>query len=250
MRKSDGTYTYFVPDVAYHLDKWRRGFVRVINEQGADHHSTITRVRAGLQALDAGIPQGWPDYVLHQMVTVLKNGEEVKISKRAGSYVTLRDLIDEVGCDATRYFLAARHPDSQLVFDIDLAKSKSNDNPVYYIQYAHARIYAVLAQWGGERKLLMKSDVSLLDNEYEAALLQRLIDYPQVIEYAAQELAPHLIAFYLKDLAADFHSYYNASRFLVEDEKVKLARLTLIAAVAQVIHNGLGLLGVSAPEKM
>jgi arginyl-tRNA synthetase len=250
MRKSDGTYTYFVPDVAYHLDKWRRGFVRVINEQGADHHSTITRVRAGLQALDADIPQGWPDYVLHQMVTVLKNGEEVKISKRAGSYVTLRDLIDEVGCDATRYFLAARHPDSQLVFDIDLAKSKSNDNPVYYIQYAHARICAVMAQWGGERKLLMNSDVSLLDNGYETTLLQKLIDYPQVIEYAAQELAPHLIAFYLKDLAADFHSYYNASRFLVEDEAIKLARLTLIAAVAQVIHNGLALLGVSAPEKM
>jgi arginyl-tRNA synthetase len=250
MRKSDGTYTYFVPDVAYHLDKWRRGFVRVINEQGADHHSTITRVRAGLQALDAGIPQGWPDYVLHQMVTVLKNGEEVKISKRAGSYVTLRDLIDEVGCDATRYFLAARHPDSQLVFDIDLAKSRSNDNPVYYIQYAHARICAVMAQWGGERKLLMKSDVSLLDNAYETTLLQKLIDYPQVIEYAAQELAPHLVAFYLKDLAADFHSYYNASRFLVEEEAIKLARLTLIAAVAQVIHNGLALLGVSAPEKM
>jgi arginyl-tRNA synthetase len=250
MRKSDGTYTYFVPDVAYHLDKWRRGFVRVINEQGADHHSTITRVRAGIQALDIGIPQGWPDYVLHQMVTVLKNGEEVKISKRAGSFVTLRDLIDEVGCDATRYFLAARHPDSQLVFDIDLAKSRSNDNPVYYIQYAHARVCAVMAQWGGERKQLMKSDVSLLDNDYETTLLQRLIDYPQVIEYAAQELAPHLIAFYLKDLAADFHSYYNASRFLVEDEAVKLARLTLIASVAQVIHNGLALLGVSAPEKM
>jgi arginyl-tRNA synthetase len=250
MRKSDGTYTYFVPDVAYHLDKWRRGFVRVINEQGADHHSTITRVRAGLQALDAGIPQGWPDYVLHQMVTVLKNGEEVKISKRAGSYVTLRDLIDEVGCDATRYFLAARHPDSQLVFDIDLAKSKSNDNPVYYIQYAHARICAVMAQWGGERKLLMKSDVSLLDNDHEAALLQKLIDYPQVIESAALDLAPHLIAFFLKDLAADLHSYYNASRFLVDDEAVKLARLTLVAAVAQVIHNGLALLGVGAPEKM
>ena len=159
MRKSDGTYTYFVPDVAYHLDKWRRGFTRVINEQGADHHSTITRVRAGLQALDAGIPQGWPDYVLHQMVTVLRNGQEVKISKRAGSYVTLRDLIDEVGCDATRYFLAARHPDSQLVFDIDLAKSKSNDNPVYYIQYAHARISAVLALWEGERKALLEADV-------------------------------------------------------------------------------------------
>jgi len=250
MRKTDGTYTYFVPDIAYHLDKWRRGFVRVINEQGADHHSTITRVRAGLQALDAGIPQGWPDYVLHQMVTVLRDGQEVKISKRAGSYVTLRDLIDEVGCDATRYFLAARHPDSQLVFDIDLAKSKSNENPVYYIQYAHARICAVLAQWGGERKSLLQTDVGLLDSEYETALLQQMIDFPQVIENAATELAPHLIAFYLKELAADFHSYYNASRFLVEDEAVRLARLALIAAVAQVIHNGLALLGVSAPEKM
>ena len=250
MRKSDGTYTYFVPDVAYHLDKWRRGYVRVINEQGADHHSTITRVRAGLQALGIGIPQGWPDYVLHQMVTVLKNGEEVKISKRAGSYVTLRDLIDEVGCDATRYFLAARHPDSQLVFDIDLAKSKSNDNPVYYIQYAHARICAVMAQWGGERKALMRADVSVLDNAYETTLLQKLIDYPQAIENAAQDLAPHFIAFYLRDLAADFHSYYNASRFLVEDQTVRLARLALIAAVAQVIHNGLALLGVSAPEQM
>src|SRR5450756_1952516 len=248
MRKSDGTYTYFVPDVAYHLDKWRRGFTRVINEQGADHHSTITRVRAGLQALDVGIPQGWPDFVLHQMVTVLRNGQEVKISKRAGSYVTLRDLIDEVGCDATRYFLAARHPDSQLVFDIDLAKSRSNDNPVYYIQYAHARISAVLAQWGGERKALLEADVGLLDSEYETALLQQLIDYPQVIENAASELAPHLIAFYLKELAADFHSYYNASRFLVEDEAVKLARLALIAAAAQVIH--LSLIHISEPTRL
>ncbi len=250
MRKTDGGYTYFVPDVAYHLDKWQRGFVRVINEQGADHHSTITRVRAGLQALDAGIPQGWPEYVLHQMVTVLKNGEEVKISKRAGSYVTLRDLIDEVGCDATRYFLAARHPDSQLVFDIDLAKSKSNENPVYYIQYAHARISAVLAQWDGEQKTLLEANVKLLDSEYETTLLQKMIDFPNVIENAAQELAPHLIAFYLKDLAADFHSYYNASRFLVDDGELKCARLALIAAVAQVMRNGLGLLGVSAPEKM
>jgi arginyl-tRNA synthetase len=250
MRKTDGGYTYFVPDVAYHLDKWKRGFVRVINEQGADHHSTITRVRAGLQALDVGIPQGWPDYVLHQMVTVLRNGQEVKISKRAGSYVTLRDLIDEVGCDATRYFLAARHPDSQLVFDIDLAKSKSNENPVYYIQYAHARISKVLADWGGERKALLEANVRLLDSEYEATLLQRMIDYPQVIENAAQELAPHLVAFYLKELAANFHSYYNASRFLVEDEALKCARLALISAVAQVMRNGLSLLGVSAPEKM
>ena len=250
MRKTDGGYTYFVPDVAYHLEKWRRGFERVINEQGADHHSTITRVRAGLQALDEGIPKGWPDYVLHQMVTVLRNGQEVKISKRAGSYVTLRDLIDEVGCDATRYFLAARHPDSQLVFDIDLAKSKSNENPVYYIQYAHARISAVLAQWEGERKDLMDANLGLLDSEYETTLLQRLIDYPQVIENAAQELAPHVIAFYLKELAADFHSYYNASRFLVEDEMLKCARVALISAIAQVTHNGLALLGVSAPEKM
>jgi len=250
MRKREGGYTYFVPDVAYHLDKWQRGFERVVNEQGADHHSTITRVRAGLQALDAGIPQGWPEYVLHQMVTVLKNGEEVKISKRAGSYVTLRDLIDEVGCDATRYFLAARHPDSQLVFDIDLAKSQSNDNPVYYIQYAHARIYGVLAQWGGDRLALHQADVSVLDSDYETLLLQKMIDYPQVVETAAQELAPHVIAFYLKGLAADFHSYYNASRFLVEDEKLRLARLALIEALAQVIRNGLYLLGVSAPEQM
>ena len=250
MRKTDGGYTYFVPDVAYHLEKWRRGFERVINEQGSDHHSTITRVRAGLQALDVGIPKGWPDYVLHQMVTVLKNGEEVKISKRAGSYVTLRDLIDEVGCDATRYFLAARHPDSQLVFDIDLAKSQSNDNPVYYIQYAHARIHAVLTQWGGDRQTLHQVEVSALDSEYETALLQRLIDFPQVIEQAAEDLAPHLIAFYLKELAADFHSYYNASRFLVEDGRLKLGRLALIAAVAQVLRNGLALLGVTAPEQM
>ncbi|HXU93558.1 MAG TPA: arginine--tRNA ligase [Gallionella sp.] len=250
MRKSDGGYTYFVPDVAYHLDKWRRGFERVINEQGSDHHSTITRVRAGLQALNEGIPKGWPDYVLHQMVTVLKNGEEVKISKRAGSYVTLRDLIDEVGCDATRYFLAARSPDSQLVFDIDLAKSQSNDNPVYYIQYAHARVHAVLAQWGGDRQSLLQADVSALESEYETQLLQRMIDFPQVIETAAEDLAPHQIAFYLKELAADFHSYYNASRFLVEDEKVKLARLALIMALAQVLKNGLALLGVSAPEQM
>lgn len=250
MRKSDGGYTYFVPDVAYHLDKWQRGFTRVINEQGADHHSTITRVRAGLQALDAGIPKGWPDYVLHQMVTVLRNGEEVKISKRAGSYVTLRDLIDEVGCDATRFFLAARHPDTQMVFDIDLAKSQSNENPVYYIQYAHARVHSVLAQWNGDRATLCYADMSALQSDYEQTLLQRLIDYPQVIESAATDLSPHLIAFYLKDLAADFHSYYNASRFLVDDDAIKQARLALIAASAQVIRNGLNLLGVEAPEKM
>ena len=250
MRKREGGYTYFVPDVAYHVDKWQRGFTRVINEQGADHHSTITRVRAGLQALDIGIPQGWPDYVLHQMVNVMRGGEEVKISKRAGSYVTLRDLIEEVGCDATRYFLAARRADSQLVFDIDLARSSTLDNPVYYIQYAHARICSVLAQWGGDIGNLADARLDTLSETHEAALLQRLSEFPEVVQEAARELAPHMVANYLKELAGDLHSYYNAQQFLVDDEAVRLARLALIAATRQVLHNGLQLLGVSAPEKM
>ena len=250
MRKSEGGYTYFVPDVAYHAEKWKRGFVRVINEQGADHHSTITRVRAGLQALNAGIPQGWPDYVLHQMVTVMRGGEEVKLSKRAGSYVTLRDLIEEVGCDATRYFLAARRSDSQLVFDIDLARAQTNDNPVFYIQYAHARICSVLAQWNGEAASLINVDLSPLNNPHETALMQRLSTYPETVANAATELAPHVIANYLKDLASDLHSYYNEYKFLIDDETVKLARLSLISATQQVLKNGLDLLGVSAPNKM
>ena len=250
MRKTDGGYTYFVPDVAYHADKWNRGFVRVINEQGADHHSTITRVRAGLQALDMGIPQGWPDYVLHQMVTVMRGGEEVKLSKRAGSYVTLRDLIEEVGCDATRYFLAARRADSQLVFDIDLARAQTNDNPVYYIQYAHARICSVLTQWNGDKASLHNVDLSPLNNSHETALMQRLSEYPEIVANAATELAPHTIANYLKELASDLHSYYNEYKFLIDDEAVKLARLSLISATQQVLQNGLDLLGVSAPEKM
>jgi arginyl-tRNA synthetase len=250
MRKREGGYTYFVPDVAYHVDKWQRGFERVINEQGADHHSTITRVRAGLQALGMGIPQGWPEYVLHQMVTVMRGGEEVKISKRAGSYVTLRDLIEEVGCDATRYFLAARRADSQLVFDIDLARSSTLDNPVYYIQYAHARICSVLTQWGGNIASLSKADMSPLTVSHETALMQRLSEFPEVVEEAAQELAPHMVANYLKELASDLHSYYNAQQFLVDDEALKLARLALVAATQQVLNNGLQLLGVSAPEKM
>jgi len=250
MRKADGGYTYFVPDVAYHVDKWHRGFERVINEQGADHHSTITRVRAGLQALDIGIPKGWPDYVLHQMVTVMRGGEEVKISKRAGSYVTLRDLIDEVGCDATRYFLAARRADSQLIFDIDLARAQTNDNPVYYIQYAHARICSVLSQWGGDVEALSGVDLQPLVSSYETALLQRLSMFPEVVENAVQELAPHMVANYLRELASDLHSYYNAEQFLVPDEALKLARLALVLATRQVLNNGLHLLGVSAPEKM
>ena len=250
MRKSEGGYTYFVPDVAYHAEKWRRGFVRVINEQGADHHSTITRVRAGLQALNAGIPAGWPDYVLHQMVTIMRAGEEVKLSKRAGSYVTLRDLIEEVGCDATRYFLAARRSDSQLVFDIDLARAQTNDNPVFYIQYAHARICSVLTQWGGKLADLQQADLSPLTQTHEIALMQRLSSYPETVADAATDLAPHTIANYLKELASELHSYYNEYKFLIEDEAVKIARLSLIAATQQVLKNGLYLLGVSAPEKM
>lgn len=250
MRKTDGGYTYFVPDVAYHVDKWNRGFDRVINEQGADHHSTITRVRAGLQALNVGIPQGWPDYVLHQMVTVMRGGEEVKLSKRAGSYVTLRDLIEEVGCDATRYFLAARRADSQLIFDIDLARAQTNDNPVYYIQYAHARICSVLAQWTGDASSLPTVDLSPLNSAHDAALMQRLSEFPEVVENAASDLAPHTIANYLKELASDLHSFYNEHKILVDDETTKLARLALINATQQVLKNGLQLLGVTAPNKM
>ncbi|MBE0506499.1 MAG: arginine--tRNA ligase [Marinospirillum sp.] len=254
MRKTDGGYTYFVPDVAYHLNKWQRGFKKVINEQGADHHSTITRVRAGLQALKVDIPEGWPDYVLHQMVTVMRGGEEVKISKRAGSYVTLRDLIDEVGCDATRYFLAARAPSSQLTFDIDLARSQTNDNPVYYIQYAHARLCSVARQaedkgysWSVETA---QPCLDQLNTDQEQAVLNLLARFPEVVEKAARELEPHQIAQYLRDLAAAMHSWYNAKQFLVEDEAVRTARLALAAATRQVLVNGLQLLGVTAPKSM
>lgn len=254
MRKSEGGYTYFVPDVAYHVDKWQRGFKRVINEQGADHHSTITRVRAGLQALQLGIPEGWPDYVLHQMVTVMRGGEEVKISKRAGSYVTLRDLIDEVGQDATRYFLAARAPNSQLVFDIDLARSRSNDNPVYYIQYAHARVCSVmekLAQHSFEyQQPVGLEHLHTLDNDNEKALLKRLGQYGEVIRNACTHSEPHQIANYLRELAAEFHGFYNNHKVIVEDSGQRNARLALSVAVRQVIANGLDLLGVSAPERM
>jgi arginyl-tRNA synthetase len=251
MRKSDGTYTYFVPDVAYHLAKFRRGFGNVVNVQGADHHSTVTRVRAGLQALEAGIPKGYPDYVLHQMVTVTRGGEEVKISKRAGSYVTVRDLIDEVGRDGVRYFFLMRRIDSHLVFDVDLAKSQSDDNPVYYVQYAHARVCSVLREWGGDAASLAGADMARLTSPYEAALAQKLAEFPEIVARAAAEFAPHLITYYLHDdVAARLHTYYNAERFLVEDEPLKLARLALVAATRQVLANGLAILGVSAPERM
>src|SRR5512142_380080 len=251
MRKSDGTYTYFLPDVAYHVTKWERGFKRAINVQGADHHSTVTRVRAGLQALGLAIPAGYPDYVLHQMVTVMRGGEEVKISKRAGSYVTVRDLIDEVGRDAVRYFFIMRRVDSHLVFDIDLAKSQSEDNPVYYVQYAHARLCSVLREWGGETGALARADLSRLGSAHEVALASKLAEFPEVVARAAAEFAPHLVTYYLHDdVAARLHTYYNAERFLVEDEALKLARLALVAATRQVLANGLAVLGVSAPERM
>ena len=254
MRKKDGGYTYFLPDVAYHLDKWQRGFTTVINEQGADHHSTITRVRAGLQALKAGIPQGWPDYVLHQMVMVTRSGQEVKISKRAGSYVTLRDLICWVGRDATRFFLAARRVDSQLTFDIDLARSQTNENPVYYIQYAHARICSVLRKLrdeGVDRGLNDNvGDLSLLTLEEEKDLANQLAKYPELIENSASQREPHHLTHYLRELAGQFHTYYNAHKVLIEDTALRDARVTLYLAVRQVIANGLDLLGVSAPEEM
>jgi arginyl-tRNA synthetase len=253
MRKADGSYTYFVPDVAYHLAKWERGFASVVNEQGSDHHSTVTRVRAGLQALNAGIPQGWPDYVLHQMVTVLRGGEEVKISKRAGSYVTLRDLIDEVGRDATRFFFLMRRTDAQLVFDLDLAKEQSSDNPVYYVQYAHARVCSVNRN-AAEQQVSLPSlgevDFDRLRLEEELALAKLLSRYPETVEGAARNLEPHRIVFYLQELAAHFHSYYNRHRVLSEDLETSRSRLYLVNCVRIVLENALRLLGVSAPEQM
>ena len=253
MRKSEGGYTYFVPDVAYHHNKWQRGFERVINEQGADHHSTITRVRAGLQGLNVGIPEGWPEYVLHQMVTVMRDGAEVKLSKRAGSYVTLRDLIDWVGCDATRYFLVARAPTSQLTFDVDLALARSNENPVYYIQYAHARCASVLRKAAEDQSVTPQQGLAHLDCLGEPETLALAISlgrFPEVVAIAAERLEPHDVANYLRELAADFHSFYNAHKVLEGAAETTSARLALVAATQQVIASGLDLLGVSAPESM
>lgn len=257
MRKTDGTYTYFVPDVAYHINKWKRGFDKVINIQGSDHHGTIARVKAGLQGVDMGIPKSFPDYVLHKMVTVMKDGAEVKISKRAGSYVTVRDLIEWSGAgditrgrDAVRFFLISRKADTEFVFDVDLALARSDENPVYYVQYAHARICSVFRQWNGDETLLDHVDLSPLVSPHETALLTKLAEYPDLLTRAANELSPHLVAFYLRELAGELHGYYNAERFLVDDEKTKLARLALLKAVRQVLHNGLRLLGVSSPDKM
>ncbi|MFM1908127.1 MAG: hypothetical protein RLZZ591_1804 [Pseudomonadota bacterium] len=254
MRKGDGSYTYFVPDVAYHITKWERGFGKVVNIQGTDHHGTIARVRAGLQAADVGIPEGYPDYVLHTMVRVMRGGEEVKISKRAGSYVTLRDLIEWTSKDAVRFFLLSRKPDTEYIFDVDLALAKNNDNPVYYVQYAHARICSVLSAWqekdGGQLADLAQVDLSPLQSPQALALMLLLAKYGPMLTSAAEGFAPHDVTFYLRELASSYHSYYDAERILVDDEVVKKARLALVAAVAQVLHNGLAVLGVSAPQKM
>ncbi len=265
MKKSDGTYTYFVPDVAYHITKWQRGYHKVINIQGSDHHGTIARVRAGLQAAGAGIPPGYPDYVLHKMVTVMKNGEEVKISKRAGSYVTLRDLIEwsageaattdgerdlTRGRDAVRFFLISRKADTEFVFDVDLALAQSDENPVYYVQYAHARICSVLAQWGGDEAALKAAELSPLVAPREASLLAKLAEFPEMLKKAADELGPHQVAFYLRELAGELHAFYNAERVLVDDQTLKQARLALLLATRQVLRNGLELLGVSTPARM
>jgi arginyl-tRNA synthetase len=260
MKKTDGTYTYFVPDVAYHVVKWQRGFTQAINIQGSDHHGTIARVRAGLQALDVGIPKGFPDYVLHKMVTVMKDGAEVKISKRAGSYVTVRDLIEwsgngdiVKGRDAVRFFLISRKADTEFVFDVDVALARSDENPVYYVQYAHARICSVLAQYSTDEDVLaglQSVDLSPLVAPREALLLAKLAEYPEALQRALEELGPHQVAFYLRDLAGELHSYYNAERVLVDDDATKMARLALMLATRQVLRNGLALIGVSAPNKM
>ncbi len=252
MRKSDGSYTYFLPDVAYHITKWRRGFHRAINVQGADHHGTVTRVRAGLQALGMNIPAGYPEYELHQMVTVMRGGDEVKISKRAGSYVTVRDLVDEVGRDAVRYFFLMRKADSQLVFDVDLARAQSEENPVYYIQMAHARMSGIFRVGNIDSATVTgtNADLALLREEAERELIKALLDFPKAVLGAAQTLEPHRIAAYLLETARLTHLWYHKHNVLGESENVRDARLVLAAAAQAVLRNGLAILGIGAPERM
>jgi arginyl-tRNA synthetase len=252
MRKRDGTYTYFLPDVAYHVDKWRRGFGRALNVQGADHHSTVTRVRAGLQAVDLGIPPGYPEYVLHQMVTVMRGGEEVKISKRAGSYVTVRDLIDEVGRDAVRWFFLMRKGDSQLVFDVDLARSQSDENPVYYVQMAHARVSGIFRVGELDAASITGDgiDTTALSEPTERELIKALADFPSLLEGAAAASEPHRVTSYLSETARLTHTWYHTCHVLGEPEPVRSARLALARAAQVVLRNGLTLLGITAPERM
>ncbi|HYH42427.1 MAG TPA: arginine--tRNA ligase, partial [Burkholderiales bacterium] len=248
VQRENGQYTYFASDIAYHLDKFERGFDLLIDVWGADHHGYVARVKGALEAL--ALPKDQLTVALVQFAVLYRNGEKVSMSTRAGEFVTLRELRDEVGNDAARLFYVLRKGDQHLDFDLDLAKSQSNENPVYYIQYAHARVCSVHEQWAGDAASLATVDMSALTTEHERVLLERLMAYPEAVEVAARDFAPHVIAFYLKDLAADFHSYYNATRILVEEEAVKHARLALATAARHVLHNGLTLLGVSAPEKM
>ena len=259
IRKADGSYTYFVPDVAYHVTKLQRGFERAINVQGGDHAGTVARVRAGLQivggAMGLTVPPEYPEYMLHKMVRVMRGGQEVKMSKRAGTSVQLRDLIEWAGRDATRFFLVSRKADTEFTFDVDLALSHSEDNPVYYVQYAHARICSVMAQAAEQgaamdEQTALQVDLAPLDSEREMGLLARLSDFPDLVREAAEMRAPHQVAFYLRDLAAQLHGFYNAERILVEDRAPRAARLALLLAVRQVLRNGLDLIGVSAPERM
>ena len=248
VQRENGQYTYFASDIAYHLNKFERGFDLVIDVWGADHHGYIPRVKGALAAL--GLNQEQLTVALVQFAVLYRNGQKVSMSTRAGEFVTLRELRHEVGNDAARFFYVMRKSDQHLDFDLDLAKSQSNENPVYYIQYAHARVCSVHEQWAGDIASLGQADTSALTSEHEFALLARLIEYAEAVEVAARDLAPHVIAFYLKDLAGEFHSYYNATRVLVDEKPLRLARLALVTAVRQVLHNGLSLLGVSAPEKM
>jgi arginyl-tRNA synthetase len=251
-KEKGGEPTYFVPDVAYHVTKWKRGFARSINVQGADHHSTVTRVRVGLQALGIGIPAGYPEYVLHQMVTVMRGGEEVKISKRAGSYVTVRDLVDEVGRDAVRYFFLMRKSDSQLVFNVDLARAQSEDNPVYYIQMAHARMSGIFRVGEIDARGITgaNADLGLLQLPDEEELIKALLDFPRLVADATDALEPHRIATYLHDLAGKVHGWYHKAHVLNEPEPITQARLVLARASQLVLRNGLGLLGITAPDRM
>jgi len=252
MRKRDGTYTYFLPDVAYHVTKWKRGYSRAINVQGADHHSTVTRVRAGLQALDMGIPVGYPEYMLHQMVTVMRGGEEVKLSKRAGEYVTVRDLVDDVGRDAVRYFFLMRKTDSQLVFDVDLARSQSEENPVYYIQMAHARLCGIfrVGEIAADSITADGVDFDALAEPEEQELVKTLVDFPAFVAGAAESLEPHRIAGYLLDAARQTHVWYHKHHVLNEPARIMTARLLLARAAQIVLRNGLAILGISAPARM
>jgi arginyl-tRNA synthetase len=253
MRKSDGTYTYFVPDVAYHVTKWERGFRQAINVQGADHHSTVTRVRAGLQALEMGVPADYPEYVLHQMVTVMRGGEEVKISKRAGSYVTVRELIDDVGVDAVRYFFLMRKGDSQLVFDVDLAREQSDKNPVFYVQMAHARLSGIFRTADRDPKSISGDlDITALPAPQDTELLKKLAAFPEISAAAAREREPHRVTTYLHELATVVHGWYHHTRAVgaPEGQATEHARLLLARAAQIVLANALALLGISAPDRM